>query len=156
MSCWTKEQLESMLEDVVNELDLSESMIEKHGPFGTAPAELVKVVLEQKDRKIKMLERGVEQGPSSADGSTAGSGRARAGLQDGVVGLLRPGNKIRLFYGGKNINNKLIHIRSIVDEDVIVFKTWFKTHQRWHYECENIYYFDMLYKQNILHLVGKS
>jgi hypothetical protein len=27
MSCWTKEELENMLEDVVNELDLSESAI---------------------------------------------------------------------------------------------------------------------------------
>ena len=29
MSCWTKEELEHMLEDVVNELDLSESAIER-------------------------------------------------------------------------------------------------------------------------------
>ena len=28
MSCWTKEQLENMLEDVVNELNLSDVMIE--------------------------------------------------------------------------------------------------------------------------------
>ena len=50
MSCWTKPELENMLEDVVNELDLSEIMIEKHGPLGTAPAELVRLVLEQKDK----------------------------------------------------------------------------------------------------------
>jgi len=58
MSCWTKEQLDDMLEDVVNELDLSEDMIEKHGPLGTAPAELVRLVLEQKDMEIKMLKQG--------------------------------------------------------------------------------------------------
>ena len=29
MSCWDKEQLENMLEDVVNELDLSELMVEE-------------------------------------------------------------------------------------------------------------------------------
>jgi len=57
MSCWDKEQLENMLEDVVNELDLSEAMIEKHGPMGTAPAELVKLVLEQKNREIDLLKR---------------------------------------------------------------------------------------------------
>jgi len=55
MSCWTKEKLENMLEDIVNELDLSDSMIEKHGSFGTAPAELVRLVLERKDREIVML-----------------------------------------------------------------------------------------------------
>lgn len=59
MSCWTKEQLENMLEDVVNELDLSEAAIETHGPLGTAPAELVRLVLEEKDRKIRLLQRGL-------------------------------------------------------------------------------------------------
>ena len=59
MSCWTKPELENMLEDVVNELDLSEMMIEKHGPLGTAPAELVRLVLEQKDKEIRMLKAGM-------------------------------------------------------------------------------------------------
>lgn len=60
MSCWSKEELETMLEDVVNELDLSESMIEKHGPLGTAPAELVRLVLEQKDMEIMALKSGMK------------------------------------------------------------------------------------------------
>ena len=55
MSCWNKEQLENMLEDVINELDLSDSTIEKHGPFGTPPAELVRMVLDRKDMQIRML-----------------------------------------------------------------------------------------------------
>ena len=58
MSCWTKEELENMLEDVVNALDLSDSMIEKHGPLGTAPAELVRLVLDRKDQEIRMLKQG--------------------------------------------------------------------------------------------------
>ena len=60
MSQWNKEQLENMLEDVVNELGLSESAIGKHGPLGTPPAELVKLVLAEKDRQIKMLKQGFE------------------------------------------------------------------------------------------------
>jgi hypothetical protein len=59
VSCWNKEQLENMLEDVVNVLDLSESTIETHGPLGTPPAELVRIVLAQKDATIKMLRAGV-------------------------------------------------------------------------------------------------
>lgn len=51
----------NMLEDVVNELDLSEAAIEKHGPLGTPPAELVKLVLEQKDKQITMLNHGMKQ-----------------------------------------------------------------------------------------------
>ena len=58
MSCWTKEELENMLEDVINALDLSDNMIEEHGPRGTAPAELVRLVLDRKDREIKMLRQG--------------------------------------------------------------------------------------------------
>ena len=59
MSCWTKPELENMLEDVVNELDLSESAISKHGPMGTAPAELVRLVLDEKDRIIERLKKGI-------------------------------------------------------------------------------------------------
>lgn len=59
MSCWTKSELENMLEDVVNELNLSGAMIEKHGQLGTAPAELVRLVLEQKDKEIRMLKTGI-------------------------------------------------------------------------------------------------
>ena len=55
MSCWTKEELENMLEDVINVLDLSYNMIEKHGPIGTPPSELVRLVLERKDMEITML-----------------------------------------------------------------------------------------------------
>lgn len=58
MSCWSKEQLENMLEDVVNELELSEIMIEKHGPLGTPPAKLVRLVLDKKNSEIKMLKQG--------------------------------------------------------------------------------------------------
>lgn len=58
MTCWTKPELENMLEDVVNELNLSDSMIEKHGPLGTEPAELVRLVLEQKDLEIRALKQG--------------------------------------------------------------------------------------------------
>lgn len=58
MSCWTKTELENMLEDVVNELHLSDGMIEKHGPLGTAPAKLVKLVLERKDLEIQALKQG--------------------------------------------------------------------------------------------------
>ena len=58
MSCYTKEQLEQMLFDVVNELDLSEGMIEEHGPLGTPPAELVRLVLARKDATIAMLKQG--------------------------------------------------------------------------------------------------
>ena len=58
MSCHTKETLEQMLEDVVNELNLSDSIITDHGPLGTPPAQLVRLVLEQKDKEIRLLKAG--------------------------------------------------------------------------------------------------
>ena len=59
MSCWNKEQLEQMLEDVVNELDLSDQAMANHGPLGTPPAELVRIVLAQKDATIRNLRAGL-------------------------------------------------------------------------------------------------
>lgn len=58
MSCWTKEQLEQMLFDVVAELDLSDGMLDEHGPLGTAPAKLVRLVLDRKDLEIRLLKQG--------------------------------------------------------------------------------------------------
>jgi len=51
-------ELRDLLFDVVNELDLSDAMVEEHGPLGTPPAELVRLVLEQNDQQIKMLKHG--------------------------------------------------------------------------------------------------
>ena len=59
MSCHNKEELEQMLEDVVNELSLSDAAIAEHGPAGTPPAQLVRLVLDQKDLVIKMLKAGM-------------------------------------------------------------------------------------------------
>lgn len=59
MTKHTKKELEEMLYDVVDELDLSDVMIDKHGPSGTPPAVLVREVLAQKDLQISMLRRGL-------------------------------------------------------------------------------------------------
>jgi hypothetical protein len=58
MSTWSKEELENMLSSVVDELNLSDEALEKHGSLGTSPAELVKLVLEEKDRVITLLKMG--------------------------------------------------------------------------------------------------
>ena len=57
MSCWDKEQLEQMLYDVVDELDLSDEVISEHGQLGTPPAKLVRLVLDQKDKTIKIVKK---------------------------------------------------------------------------------------------------
>jgi len=55
------DDLVNLLEDVVNALDLSECAFEEHGQMGTEPAELVKLVLDQKDRTIAMLKAGMKE-----------------------------------------------------------------------------------------------
>ena len=47
-----------MSEDVVNTLDLSQEMLDEHGPHGTPPTELVRLVLDQKDLQIRLLKQG--------------------------------------------------------------------------------------------------
>ena len=55
MTQHTKERLENMLEDVVNELELSADSIREHGQNGTPPAELVRLVLDEKNNLITRL-----------------------------------------------------------------------------------------------------
>jgi hypothetical protein len=52
------------------------------------------------------------------------------------------------YYGEGNINNKVIHVRSIVDGNQIVFKTWFKHKKMWSYQINHLYYFEFLIKNN--------
>lgn len=66
------EEQRNMLEDVVNELDLSDGMIEQHGPLGTAPAVLVRLILGSKDREIAMLKAGMKPLAEAVQGGYAG------------------------------------------------------------------------------------
>lgn len=58
---YTRDELRAMLEDVVSVLDLSDTAMETHGPAGTLPAELVRLVLEQKDKEIAYLKAGLKK-----------------------------------------------------------------------------------------------
>ena len=51
----------SLLENVINELDLSEAAIEEHGPLGTEPAELVRLVLDEKDRRLRYKDKRIAE-----------------------------------------------------------------------------------------------
>jgi len=61
MSCWNKEELENMLEDVINVLDLSEQAVEYHGQNGTSVARMVGLVLEEKNIEISALKAGLKK-----------------------------------------------------------------------------------------------
>lgn len=60
MSRYTNEELENMLTDVVDQLELSDYMLEKHGPLGSTVATMVREVLDQKDLEIAALKAGMK------------------------------------------------------------------------------------------------
>ncbi len=50
--------------------------------------------------------------------------------------LLRPGQTLRIYYGPANINNKRLHVRAIVDGEIVVYRVWSRRHG-WIYQVEN-------------------
>jgi len=59
---------------------------------------------------------------------------------------LKIGDTIKVFYNKHNVNNKILHVRAIVDEEYIVLKRWSKRKQRWHYSIEHISWFDSIHE----------
>ena len=53
------------------------------------------------------------------------------------------GYKYRIFYYKNNPNNKIIHIRQIVDDNQVVYMWWSKTKRRWIYEIDTKYFFEI-------------
>lgn len=54
-----------------------------------------------------------------------------------------PGLSYQIYYSDGNINNKKIHVRAIVDEDRVVYRSWSKR-KGWVYSVESLYYFELL------------
>lgn len=54
---------------------------------------------------------------------------------------------MRVFYQKGNLNNELRHIRAIVDEDMVVYCTWWKIHRRWNYKIVHISLFELGFEQ---------
>lgn len=78
-------------------------------------------------------------------------------ISNEVRDMFVPGNSIRLLFPNpKNPNNKLMHILAVVDTDWIVYKTWASTKHRWFYWIENIYLFELFYRDKHLYLVRKN
>lgn len=67
-----------------------------------------------------------------------------------VISLLEPGKTLRIFYNKGNVNNKLIHIRAVVDGYTIVFRWWSRKRRNWVYEVEDYYYFYIRFNDGVL------
>lgn len=67
------------------------------------------------------------------------------------------GQKWKICYdSANNLNNRLIHIRAIVDEHQLVICTWSRRKQYWRYEMMDLYYFNLLKDDGNIKLKGKS
>lgn len=63
------------------------------------------------------------------------------------------GKTYKLTFGGEgNPNNKRIHIRAIIDGQVI-YRHWSQRKQNWYYAVESLYYFSLLFRDNRIHKV---
>lgn len=69
--------------------------------------------------------------------------------------ILQPGNTVRIVHGLKNPNNRLVHIRAVVDEDYIVY-SWWNIGRGWQYKLESIWYFYFCHKDGRLTLEKKE
>ena len=55
---------------------------------------------------------------------------------DDIVALAKKHGAYRVWHNRGNPNNKLYHVRGVVDCWGIVVRTWWKQKRRWHYTVE--------------------
>jgi hypothetical protein len=65
---------------------------------------------------------------------------------------IKVGGKLKIFYNKGNINNNKIEIRGIVDDEIIVYKTWLKRKGYWDYRITDKYFMSLLIKAGNLFL----
>lgn len=58
---------------------------------------------------------------------------------DELFDYIQPCQKWRIYYQKGNMNNRLLHVRAIVDDDQIVVRFWHRL--RWVYRLDNIWDF---------------
>lgn len=56
---------------------------------------------------------------------------------------VRPGATLRWFWGEGHPNNKVVHIRAIVDDEQVVYR-WWSARKGWVYQIESAYWFWLL------------
>lgn len=62
----------------------------------------------------------------------------------------KPGQKWRYHYGENNRANKVIHIRSIVDKNIVIYRHWSYRYQSWSYTAIADYLLDIYVRQGVL------
>lgn len=69
---------------------------------------------------------------------------------------LKIGYQYNFFWNDGNPNNRIMHLRGIVDSDVYIFCQWRKSKKYWSYKVESAGFLEMLIKEGIISCAGKS
>ena len=56
--------------------------------------------------------------------------------------MVQVGDTLRFTFGINNVNNRVVHIRAIVDDEQVVLRQWSMQKQRWIYQVEDMVYFE--------------
>jgi hypothetical protein len=66
------------------------------------------------------------------------------------LAALQPGRAVRVFWNKANPNNEIRHIRAIIDDEYVAYRTWSKAYRRWNYKMERIYFFWLAWENGTL------
>jgi hypothetical protein len=69
---------------------------------------------------------------------------------------IKPYDMWRIDFGPNNLNNELLHIRAIVDDNVVVYRTWLRHKRRWRYSAKYFQEFEWLMERGVMKRVGKD
>lgn len=66
------------------------------------------------------------------------------------LALVQPGKKVRKLSRVKAVPDKLMHIRTIVDDNYVVFRCWSKRKKSWQYDIESLHFLFLLWEDGAL------
>ncbi|WP_321492159.1 hypothetical protein [uncultured Desulfobacter sp.] len=67
---------------------------------------------------------------------------------------IKPGEKYKIFFTKNNPNNQTIHIRSIIDDDQVVYRKISKEEQSLSYHIGSVYFFELLQAGGVIKKAG--
>jgi len=69
---------------------------------------------------------------------------------------IQNGKSYRIFFSEGNLNNGCIHVRGIIDNDIIIYRDWSKRKQRWCYRADDSGLLEKYFKEGYLIPMAKS
>lgn len=77
-------------------------------------------------------------------------------MGDDFLQACQPGKSLERFYNDGNINNAILHVRAIVDADIVVYRVWVRRRQVWSYRVEVLQDLHYMWERGTLRPHGRS